>query len=814
MQQTIPVNDRVIATQVGITPSTGPFTVDFPFFSLADVVVTWLPDGGDVATTLVRGADYDLAGVATEDGSFSSGTITLVLPVANGILSRYGNTTIERLSNFPLQGFFSRLALNAELNRITVVLQEHDGTIRIARTDLESSLHIPLSEADDGLVTVAAPKLERAGKILAWDDLGNLIHSVNTLSDIESVNVGVFDELYVNVTGDNMSGPLSVPFLTSTNVTINTSMQVLPGGTAKAPTPGANDVSTNLATTAWVVGFLGAQGQGEAIYKFGGSVAGGDPGTGNIVIDPGTGIERVITMSRLDADGVARFLTAMGAGDAMVVTNELTPVTAYARYTLTSDVTDNGTWVQFSAHLNDSSNPLEAPPLNTRLRVTGFLNTMSGGAAISGVAAGYGLTGGGSSGVIPMAIDTAIVAEVADLAGYVLKAGDTMTGPLSGTSATMSANIITTGGDMRVDRATGQGSMEIRTAAGQTAVLYFRTGALNRWALFKNTTAEGGANAGSNLQLNAYDDAGTTIGTAWNVTRSTLATALGGALTGTTATFTGAVKAGNVAIPAGGTLGLGAMFSTTANFGIHFGSGVPDKAAARGSLYLRSDGAPQYNTNGTAGGWSELGGGGGAATWVGTSPPPVPIDGQLWFYSDASIGGGQLYIYYNDLFGSPASQWVPASPGVGSGAVVQTQTFQTGAVATGSTIIPVDDTIPQIGEGNEYMTCAITPRSATSKLVIDVTWHGSSSANVVISAALFQDANANALAAAYAQPFAAAAFTTVKFTHTMTSGTTSATTFRVRAGGHAAGTTTFNGNAGARHFGGVMASSIVIQEVL
>jgi hypothetical protein len=48
----------------------------------------------------------------------------------------------------------------------------------------------------------------------------------------------------------------------------------------------------------------------------------------------------------------------------------------------------------------------------------------------------------------------------------------------------------------------------------------------------------------------------------------------------------------------------------------------------------------------------------------------------------------------------------------------------------------------------------------------------------------------------------------------MTSGTTSATTFRVRAGASSAGTTTFNGSGGARFLGGVYASSIVIQEVL
>jgi hypothetical protein len=51
------------------------------------------------------------------------------------------------------------------------------------------------------------------------------------------------------------------------------------------------------------------------------------------------------------------------------------------------------------------------------------------------------------------------------------------------------------------------------------------------------------------------------------------------------------------------------------------------------------------------------------------------------------------------------------------------------------------------------------------------------------------------------------------FTHVMTSGTTSPTTFRFRAGLHVAGTTTFNGQGGNRKFGGVLASSIVIREV-
>lgn len=44
------------------------------------------------------------------------------------------------------------------------------------------------------------------------------------------------------------------------------------------------------------------------------------------------------------------------------------------------------------------------------------------------------------------------------------------------------------------------------------------------------------------------------------------------------------------AIPAGGTAGTGFKFSSATNFGIFYGSGVPTLSAAKGSLYLRSDG--------------------------------------------------------------------------------------------------------------------------------------------------------------------------------------------------------------------------------
>lgn len=63
-------------------------------------------------------------------------------------------------------------------------------------------------------------------------------------------------------------------------------------------------------------------------------------------------------------------------------------------------------------------------------------------------------------------------------------------------------------------------------------------------------------------------------------------------------------------IPAGGTAGSGIMLSSTANFGIFFGSNTPSLSAAQGSLYLRSDGSSgstraYINTNGSTG-WTSI----------------------------------------------------------------------------------------------------------------------------------------------------------------------------------------------------------------
>lgn len=147
-----------------------------------------------------------------------------------------------------------------------------------------------------------------------------------------------------------------------------------------------------------------------------------------------------------------------------------------------------------------------------------------------------------------------------------------------------------------------------------------------------------------------------------------------------------------------------------------------------------------------------------------------------------------------------------------AGNVIQVVNYQTGAVATGTTTIPIDDTIPQNTEGTEFMALAITPISSTSKLLIGVSAILTHPNNNNFTLALFQDSAANALAATIVYQ-TAAALTQVELNHYMTAGTTSSTTFKVRAGGNVAGTVTFNGMSGSRLYGGSLASSITITEI-
>jgi len=176
--------------------------------------------------------------------------------------------------------------------------------------------------------------------------------------------------------------------------------------------------------------------------------------------------------------------------------------------------------------------------------------------------------------------------------------------------------------------------------------------------------------------------------------------------------------------------------------------------------------------------------------------------------------------YIEITTGATAGEWDNAptkiqlmGPGVRrTGDVVQVVHYQTGAVASGSTVMPIDDTIPQITEGDEYMTLSVAATSAINILKFEVIANVCSNSNNGGSVALFNPSSADALASV--QHYTGSSeYLTQTLKHSQLAGTTDAINYRVRMGG-SSGTMTFNGVGAARRGGGSYSSGITITEVM
>ena len=126
--------------------------------------------------------------------------------------------------------------------------------------------------------------------------------------------------------------------------------------------------------------------------------------------------------------------------------------------------------------------------------------------------------------------------------------------------------------------------------------------------------------------------------------------------------------------------------------------------------------------------------------------------------------------------------------------------------------IPFDDSIPVITDGAEYMTRAITPTNSANTLRITVVANLATSSSGKLTVALFQDTTTNALAVS-SHLTSDNAIVPITLVYEMVAGTTSSTTFKIRAGSNVSGTVTFNGSGGARKWGGVLFSSVSIMEL-
>jgi len=136
------------------------------------------------------------------------------------------------------------------------------------------------------------------------------------------------------------------------------------------------------------------------------------------------------------------------------------------------------------------------------------------------------------------------------------------------------------------------------------------------------------------------------------------------------------------------------------------------------------------------------------------------------------------------------------------------------ATTSGTTTIPFDNTVPQNTEGFEIGTLSITPKNASNILVITCNTNLSYTAGSgYLSACLFQDSNANCIAAGYDYSTTANGGANPGFQYVVAAGTTSSTTFKVRVGASGVGTVTVNGQSGGQIYGGALRSVLTITEI-
>lgn len=144
--------------------------------------------------------------------------------------------------------------------------------------------------------------------------------------------------------------------------------------------------------------------------------------------------------------------------------------------------------------------------------------------------------------------------------------------------------------------------------------------------------------------------------------------------------------------------------------------------------------------------------------------------------------------------------------------ILQTLYVEDTAYSTASGTIPEDDSIPQLSEGNQILSQAITCSSSSNIIEVSgiINVSGASAGSMVV--AIFQDATSNAKAV-FAQRVGAGVGFAIPYYYRMTAGTTSATTVKIIVG-NSAGACHFNSaNGSAREYGGASVCNLTLREL-
>ena len=148
------------------------------------------------------------------------------------------------------------------------------------------------------------------------------------------------------------------------------------------------------------------------------------------------------------------------------------------------------------------------------------------------------------------------------------------------------------------------------------------------------------------------------------------------------------------------------------------------------------------------------------------------------------------------------------------GQVVRVSEKEVAAMSTGTTVVNVDDSLPQqSAEGFSVMTEAVTPKSAANLLRITSHAYFATGTTARIAMVLYQDATNDALTAVAEYVNDTGTLRHGVLAHLMRAATTSATTMKIYLGPSTAATVTFNGQAGGRIFANRMNSILRVEEI-
>lgn len=234
--------------------STGPFTFNFRILirtNLSPMIkVTKISTAG-VRTTLALTTDYTFV---ASGGGLTGGAVTTLVAIASGErLTIEGLTDVDQNVDYANQGDFAPETHEMSYDKLTMIVQEAARTSGLA-------IHIPATDTA-GLTTELPANTVRAGKLVAFDDDGDVTVSTLTLTQVEasgSVRIAVSDadartfalddsDRYVRYTGTG-GHAFTVPPSASVDFPDNTEIDVFNAGSGNLTLTAGTGVIVNGVT--------------------------------------------------------------------------------------------------------------------------------------------------------------------------------------------------------------------------------------------------------------------------------------------------------------------------------------------------------------------------------------------------------------------------------------------------------------------------------------------------------------------------------------------------------------------------------------